>query len=119
MLGASDSSATPPRSPSYPKRALILTLSLFIGYLCGAGIGALREYRDRSLRVASQVRDDLGLEFLGMLPVVERQLPSRSAAASGGIKGRSIRTNPCSAIRSITPYRAFPRHCALSRSRQI
>jgi succinoglycan biosynthesis transport protein ExoP len=62
--------ATPPPYPSYPKRGLILALSLVLGVMAGSGVAALREYRDRVFRVASQVRDELGLEFLGMLQVV-------------------------------------------------
>jgi succinoglycan biosynthesis transport protein ExoP len=68
--------ATPPRDPSAPKHGVVLTLSLLMGLLCGAGIGALREKRDRVFRVASQVRDELSLEFLGMLPVVRHKAVS-------------------------------------------
>jgi polysaccharide biosynthesis transport protein len=64
--------ASRPSAPTYPKRSIILTLSLVLGALAGAGVGGLREYRDRVFRVASQVRDELGLEFLGMLSTVER-----------------------------------------------
>jgi succinoglycan biosynthesis transport protein ExoP len=72
--------ATSPRYASAPQRGLVLALSLFLGLLCGAGIGALREHRDRVFRVASQVRDELGLEFLGMLPAVKRSVLSRKVA---------------------------------------
>ena len=65
------SEATPPRSTSYPKSGLILAFSLFSGLLAGVGIGALNEYRDRVFRVAAQVRDELGLEFLGMIPAID------------------------------------------------
>jgi succinoglycan biosynthesis transport protein ExoP len=64
-------SATPPQHASYPKRGRILALSLVIGAMVGSGLGALREYRDRVFRVASHVRDELGLEFLGMLQRVD------------------------------------------------
>jgi succinoglycan biosynthesis transport protein ExoP len=67
--------ATPPTAPSYPRRSMTLSLSLIIGSLGGFGIGALREYRDRVFRVASQVRDELGLELLGMLEVIEEAVP--------------------------------------------
>jgi succinoglycan biosynthesis transport protein ExoP len=63
--------ATPPTIPSYPKRAMVLALSAVLGVLVGSGIGALREIRDRVFRTASHVRDDLGLEFLGMLPSID------------------------------------------------
>lgn len=39
--------------------------------MVGSGFGALREYRDRVFRVASHVRDELGLEFLGMLQSID------------------------------------------------
>jgi succinoglycan biosynthesis transport protein ExoP len=63
--------ATPPLYPSYPKRGLVLAVALLLGAATGAGIAALREYRDRVFRVAAHIRDELGLEFLGMLQVVE------------------------------------------------
>ena len=75
--------ATPPGSASYPKRSLILALSLVMGAMVGSGLGALREYRDRVFRTASQVRDQLGLEFLGLLQEVDA-----SATVKGG-KGES------------------------------
>ncbi len=59
--------ATAPLYPSYPKRTLVLALSLVFGGIVGAGLGGLREYRDRVFRVAAHVRDELGLEFFGML----------------------------------------------------
>jgi succinoglycan biosynthesis transport protein ExoP len=70
--------ATPPQYASYPKRGLILALSLVFGAMVGSGLGALREYRDRVFRVASHVRDELGLEFLGMLQVVDTQVTAKS-----------------------------------------
>lgn len=71
--------ATPPAYASYPKRGLILGLSLVFGAMVGSGFGALREYRDRVFRVASHVRDELGLEFLGMLQVVDTVVTAKSA----------------------------------------
>jgi polysaccharide biosynthesis transport protein len=63
--------ATPPAWASYPKRGAILGLCLVFGAMIGVGLAALREYRDRVFRVAAHVRDELGLEFLGMLQVVD------------------------------------------------
>jgi polysaccharide biosynthesis transport protein len=71
--------ARPPLNASYPKRSLILALSLVMGAMVGAGLGALREHRDRVFRTASQVRDELGLEFLGMLQEVHSPAPIKSA----------------------------------------
>jgi succinoglycan biosynthesis transport protein ExoP len=63
--------ATPPALASYPKRGAILGLCLVFGAMVGAALGALREYRDRVFRVAAHVRDELGLDFLGMLQAVD------------------------------------------------
>ena len=74
--------ATPPQIASFPKKSLIMALSLVLGGMAGAGVGALREYRDRVFRVASQVRDELGLEFLGLLQTVEVGAKAKAADKS-------------------------------------
>lgn len=56
--------------PTAPRSGLILAGALVFGCLLGAGAGALREYRDRVFRTGRQVRDELGLEYLGMLPSI-------------------------------------------------
>ncbi len=71
--------ASPPTVPSYPQPFRIQVMSLVLGSLVGAAIGALREHRDRVFRTASQVRDELGLAFLGMLQAVDR-LPGNKAS---------------------------------------
>jgi polysaccharide biosynthesis transport protein len=72
------SPASPPTHPSFPKRLLSMTLCLFFGGLIGVALGALREAKDNVFRVAADVRDGLGMEFLGMLP----EIPLDSADAS-------------------------------------
>jgi uncharacterized protein involved in exopolysaccharide biosynthesis/Mrp family chromosome partitioning ATPase len=69
--------ASAPQTPSHPKRSLVLGLALVLGAIVGSGVGALREYRDRGFRVASHVRDELGLEFLGMLPGINTKMPAK------------------------------------------
>jgi succinoglycan biosynthesis transport protein ExoP len=44
----------------------------------GVCLGALREFRERAFRTGEQVRAELGLEFLGMLPAVKSG-PSKKA----------------------------------------
>lgn len=63
--------AEPPKFPSRPQKARSLLLALFMGGAFGVGLAALFEYRDRAFRTGEQIRDELGLEFIGMLPVVE------------------------------------------------
>lgn len=75
--------ATPPDKPSHPRKALVLVLSAILGAGVGAGLGAFREFRERFFRTGDQVRDELGLEFLGLMPIVKH---SRIR-----FKGRKIR----------------------------
>lgn len=65
------SRAVTPDRPSKPKKPLVLALFGVLGIAFGSGIGAFREFRDRFFRTGDQVRDVLGLEFLGNTPKVE------------------------------------------------
>jgi polysaccharide biosynthesis transport protein len=59
-----------PMQPSHPKTFPIILLSALMGAIVGSACGALREYRDGSLRTGDQVRDELGLRCIGMLPTI-------------------------------------------------
>ncbi|TJV75723.1 MAG: CpsD/CapB family tyrosine-protein kinase, partial [Mesorhizobium sp.] len=39
--------------------------------MVGAGVGGIREYRERFFRTTAQVRDELGLQTLGMIPLLD------------------------------------------------
>ncbi|ADZ71447.1 polysaccharide biosynthesis tyrosine autokinase [Polymorphum gilvum] len=77
--------AMPPEKPSHPRKALVLALSLVLGGMAGVGAGALREFRDRGFRTGEQVRERLGLEFLGLLPILPHRIlkPSGNLTAGG------------------------------------
>lgn len=62
--------ASPPKSPSHPKKSLILALFVVMGGALGSGLGVFREIRDRFFRTGDQIRDTLKLEFLGMTPLI-------------------------------------------------
>src|SRR5439155_23994744 len=64
------SSANQPLEPSEPRKLIVLALSMAFGAMAGVGAGIVREFMDRGFRTAEQVRDDLGVEVLGMLPLV-------------------------------------------------
>lgn len=55
-------------APSKPQTKLILIASIGLGLLVGAGLGAFREYRDRFFRIPEQIREELDIEALGMVP---------------------------------------------------
>ncbi len=62
--------ATPAGGPSHPRKSLVMAFFLVLGAAAGGGVGAFREFRDRFFRTGEQVRDILGLEFLGIAPLV-------------------------------------------------
>jgi len=80
--------ATPPLKPSWPKKTLVLALGLVLGAFAGAGAAYLLEIRDQVFRTADQVQTELGLEFLGLLPVlhVSNHRPP-GAESKGGLLG--------------------------------
>lgn len=74
--------ANQPLTPSYPRTPLVLAISLALGALGGAGVVMLREFTDQVFRTASQVRDELGVDALGMLPMLSgASLPERAPGA--------------------------------------
>lgn len=65
------SPAAAPLEPSFPRKTLLVALSLMLGTLGGVSVGAIREYKDRYFRIGSDVSDDLNLDFLGYLPIIK------------------------------------------------
>jgi succinoglycan biosynthesis transport protein ExoP len=63
--------AVPPREPSEPRASLVLAACIVLGGVFGVGAAAFREFRDRFFRTGDQVRDVLGLEYLGAVPLVD------------------------------------------------
>ncbi len=59
-----------PGRPSEPRKLRVLAFMFVLGGGIGVCLGALRELRDRGFRTGEQVREELGLEFLGMMPYV-------------------------------------------------
>jgi len=61
-----------PTSPASPVGWLVLAASTFLGGLVGVGFGGMREFRDRFVRTVDHLRTDVGLEYLGMVPLIDR-----------------------------------------------
>jgi succinoglycan biosynthesis transport protein ExoP len=64
-------SAQKPVVPSHPRKYRVIALAIVLGLGLGMCIGALREFKERAFRTADQVREELGLEFIGMLPMIK------------------------------------------------
>jgi polysaccharide biosynthesis transport protein len=72
-----------PDQSSWPKMMIVLPSGAMLGLLIGAGVAVYREMRERGFREGRQVREELGLNLIGMLPIVANNpLPVRSAASN-------------------------------------
>lgn len=63
--------ARPPGSPSSPNAQLIFALGGLLGLLSAAGFVAFREWRDDKIRTEEDVRQELGLEYIGGLTIIK------------------------------------------------
>ncbi|MBP2151635.1 polysaccharide biosynthesis tyrosine autokinase [Xanthobacter flavus] len=93
--------ASAPLSPSEPKTALIIGGSLVFGLLMGVSMGVWRERMNRSFRVPADVERYLGLDCLGVLPLV----PS----AAGPVAGQSAFDSSVGIFRQVVtdPFSRF------------
>jgi succinoglycan biosynthesis transport protein ExoP len=87
-------SAQPPFGASKPQKMKVMALSLLFGIGLGVCFGVLREMSDSGFRMAEQVRDELGLEFIGLLPAVAGSTDAN--ARSSRKKKRGEDTDPSS-----------------------
>jgi succinoglycan biosynthesis transport protein ExoP len=77
--------ATVPSTPSSPVGWLVIGALSFLGGIVGVGVGGLREYRDRFVRTVDHLRNDVGLEFLGLVPLLgAKDLPKATKGAPLG-----------------------------------
>lgn len=103
------SKATTPDSPSRPKKALALILALFVGGAAGAGIGAYREFRERFFRTSDQIREELGLEPLGLVPALplKQILPTDRDMADARQRRSLLWTNNLARYVVDNPFSSF------------
>ncbi|RWM27469.1 polysaccharide biosynthesis tyrosine autokinase [Mesorhizobium sp.] len=64
------SDANMPLAASSPRTIRVLALSLVLGLMLGAGCGGLNEFNERFFRTGEDIRDRVGLKFLGYLPTI-------------------------------------------------
>ncbi len=78
--------ATPPLEPSDPRTKLMLSLGAAIGALAGFGVALTRHNLDQRIRSSRQIREDVGIEYLGDLPRIKASEPYGSGpiALTGG-----------------------------------
>lgn len=56
-----------------PKMIIFIPVSLILGLILGSGLAVLREYRERGFRTSSQVRRELGLDFISYIPTLPKE----------------------------------------------
>lgn len=91
-----------PTAPSHPQKSLIVALAGFLGAIFGTGVGAIREVRDRFFRTAEQVREELGIEYLGSAPIIPSRKVTRTI--SDDQKDREDSVREIQSLNSITEY---------------
>nr|WP_159588127.1 Wzz/FepE/Etk N-terminal domain-containing protein [Chelativorans xinjiangense] len=65
------SEAENPVGSSSPSKTMVLAMSLVLGLFAGGGVAVLQEFRERFFRTGEDVKDALGLKFLGYLPLLQ------------------------------------------------
>lgn len=81
-----------PLLPSSPKKLLVLLGSIIVGFVIGGAIAAFREFRERGFRTATQVREELGLDFVAYIPEMPKSVfDARSSSSEESRSSRSER----------------------------
>ena len=80
------SEANDPVSASSPRKSMVLGLSLVLGLIGGAAVGAFQEFRERFFRTGDDVRSSLNINFLGYLPIVSARLTAAGKSNDAGTK---------------------------------
>lgn len=63
--------AMPPLTPSWPRPIIIIPIATLSGLMTSIGLAMWREHRDKTFRNGEQLRQSLGVEFLGIAPLVD------------------------------------------------
>jgi succinoglycan biosynthesis transport protein ExoP len=84
------SQADNPTAPSSPRKVMVLALSLVLGLIGGASVGAYQEFLERFFRTGDDVRAALNVNFLGYLPITGNRL-LKPKGKPGDAKGQPQR----------------------------
>ncbi len=87
-------SATPPLGPSHPNPPLIIGAALIFGVSMGIVLAIIWDNFDRSLRRAGQVRNLIGIPFLGFVPKIKTKIKGRKGGRSLAFSSRTFGDAP-------------------------
>ena len=99
------SHAVPPQEASEPRAGVVLGASLVLGFMLGGSVAGFREFRDRFFRTGDQVREVLGLEYLGAVPLVDGS--KAKPLDSEPVKGLVFKRNQVSNFAIEPPLSSF------------
>ncbi|MER9028108.1 GNVR domain-containing protein [Mesorhizobium sp. M0674] len=68
--------ATAPLFPSAPRPKLVLAFAAIAGTIFGIGVSLVRQMLDWTIRSPRHIRDNLGIECIGELPLTSRRMGS-------------------------------------------
>lgn len=91
--------ATVPRSPVSPRKSLNLLLALFGGGIFAVGLAFFFEYLDNRVKSPEEIKNYLGLPFLGLVPAIKDKDHAEDALLHRGVSHqfaeafRTVRTN--------------------------
>ncbi len=97
--------AVPPLRPVKPRPALVLALSMLLGFFGGVGLAYLAELLDNTLKGEDEIEEVLQVPFLGMLPSLAPTGARREMREDDPARDLYVARNPKSAqaeaIRSV------------------
>jgi capsular exopolysaccharide synthesis family protein len=88
-----------PRAPASPNKAINLILGAFGGLLFATSLAFFFEYFDDRIKSPAEIKTDLGLPFLGMIPALANGTDGASPLLNRGVEPgfaealRTVRTN--------------------------
>jgi len=86
------SDASAPLTASSPRTIVVLGLSLVLGVLMGAGFGGLNEFNERFFRTGEDIRDRVGLKFLGYLPTIGGKIGKEEKPGDAQVGARTAQS---------------------------
>jgi len=75
-----------PENPSSPRTIIIIAAAVIAGCFIGAVIGLLNELRERGFRTGAQIRQQLGLRFLGYMPRLQLDAARPDESLRGAVR---------------------------------
>jgi succinoglycan biosynthesis transport protein ExoP len=96
-----------PLRKSWPKAIIVFAGAVFLGLTIGFAVALLREALDKGLRTPAQVRSDLGLPCLGMLPALKLRSWQGRQPALVALAERQITAPPLMRQTSLAPFSPY------------